>query len=137
MRSIETGFRSYLDGLTETDGATVHVNVAEQRSADDVTPFIVINVVHTDNFDGLGAADDSLREETFGLTVYHRTAALARTMSDAVEEALDDFTGAMGSDRVVQNLFFPDSTGDYTPPEYVTGFHLCNTVVTIQHAPAA
>jgi hypothetical protein len=134
MRSIETGFRSYLDGLTETNGATVWVNAAEQGT---VAPFVVINVVDTDNFDSLGPADDSLRAETFNLTVYHTTAAKARTMSDAIEEALDDFTGAMGSDRVAQNVFFPNATADYTPPEVVVGFHLCNTIVTIQHAPAA
>lgn len=137
MRSIETGFRSYLDGLTETNGATVWVNVAEQKSADDVSPVIVIQVTDTDNLDSLGAADDSLRAETFAMTVYHRTAALARAMSDAIEEALDDMTGAMGSDRVVQSINFENASADYTPPEYVTGFHLCTTLVKIWHAPAA
>jgi hypothetical protein len=134
MRSIETGFRAYLDALTETNGATVWVNVAEQETQ---PPYIVTNVLRTDNFDSLGAADDSLRAETFSLTVYHRTAALARAMSDAIEEALDDMTGAMGSDRVVQNLYFEDSSADYTPPETVVGLHVCNTIVTIMHAPAA
>lgn len=137
MRSIETGFRNYLDGLPATNGATVCVNVAEQKSAEDVSPFVVINVAATENCDTLGAADDSLRAETFSMTVYHRTAALARAMSDAIEEALDDMTGAMGSDRVVQSINFENASADYTPPEFVTGYHLCNTVVKIWHAPAA
>lgn len=137
MRSIETGFRSYLDALPATNGATVSVNVAEQKSPDDVAPVVVIQVVDTDNLDDLGGADDSLRTETFGVTVYHRTAALARAMSDAIEEALDDMTGAMGTDRVVQSITFENATAEYTPPEFVTGMHLCTTMAKIWHAPAA
>lgn len=137
MRSIETGFRSYLDGISATTGATVCVNVAEQKTPTDTDPFVVIQVVSTDNLDSLGGADDSLRAETFSLTVYHKTAALARAMSDAIEEDLDDYSGAMGSDRVVQSINFEDASADYTPPEFVTGFHLCNTLVKIWHAPAA
>lgn len=133
MRSIETGFRSYLDGLSATDGATVWVDVADQGT---VAPYIVIHVTDTDGNDDLGPADDSLRTETFSMTVYHRTALLARAMSDAVEEALDDVTGTMGSDRKVQSITFENSFGDYTP-EVVDGLHLRQTSVKIWHAPAA
>lgn len=137
MRSIETGFRNYLDGLSATNGASVWVNAAPQPDPDSLVPFVVINVVNTENFDTLGAADDSLRSETFNMTVYHSTAAKARAMSDAIEEQLDDFTGAMGSDRVVQSVGFENASAEYTPPEAVVGMHLCNTLVKIWHAPAA
>lgn len=134
MRSIETGFRSYLDGATATSGQSVFVTAAEPGQS---TDFIVIQQLSNQRFDDLGAADDSLIVENFRVTCYARTAERARIRSDAIEEALDDFTGAMGSDRVVQAVTLDNGSADFAPPEYVEGWFTNDSIVTIWHAPAA
>lgn len=137
MRSISHGFRAYLAALSAVTTATAQVRISAIDQSVTGT-FIVVTRMGTEHFDTLGAADDSLLSEMFRVVVYDDGAdVVAHTLADSIAETLDDFTGAMGSDRVVQNIFFPDESGDYTPPEFVDGRFMAELMVTIQHSPAS
>jgi hypothetical protein len=138
VRSIATGLRSFLDGHASSDGAQVFIRKGpKQESPPDKLK--VIQRMSTENYTTLDdPGDDSLRAETFRITTYARGGTLeADTTADAMAEALDDYSGAMGSDRVCEAVFIEDESGDYDPPLYVDGFDTADLVVTIQHSPAA
>lgn len=134
MRSIKTGLRSFLDAHASSGGAPVYIGRVD---GDTAIPFIVLQRLHTENYDTLDSpGDDSLRAETFRITTYAKTDLPAHTIADTIAEALGDYEGAMGTDRRCEAVFIDDETGDYEPPEFVDGLALADLVVTIQHSPA-
>ena len=137
MRSIAAGLRSVLDANASSDSAAVNLEHAPPL-VPGLEKFIVINRLNTENYQTLDdPGDDSLRAETFRITTYARTDLEAHTTADAMAEYLDDFSGAMGSDRVCEAVFLEDEAGDYDPPLYVEGFATAELTVMIQHSPAA
>lgn len=137
MRSIATGLRSVLDAHASSDGAPVSLSKAPDL-VPNLTKFIVIHRVATENYTTLDdPGDDSLRAETFRIITCAKTVAEADETADAIAEYLDDFSGAMGSDRVCEAVFIEDESGDYDPPLYTEGWDTAELVVQIQHSPAA
>jgi hypothetical protein len=135
VRSIKTGLRAFLDANAASDGAPVWIGKAQEGTA---IPYIVMQRVRTEDYTTLDApGDDSLRAETFRITTYAHTDQPAHDIADDIAEVLDDYTGAMGSDRVCESAWMEDESGDYEPPEYVDGLALADLLVTIQHSPAA
>lgn len=136
MRSIAPGLRSVLDAHASSDSAPVKLEHAPPLEPD-MTKYIVIHRLSTENYTTLDAPDDdSLRAETFRIVTCAKTDEEAHTTADAMAEYLDDYSGAMGSSRVCEAVFIEDESGDYDPPLYVEGWASADLTVTIQHSPA-
>lgn len=128
------GFRSWLDGHASSNSHPVYITHAKQDTA---VPYIIVQRLRTERYETMDAPDDdSLIAETIRISVYAETDKEAHDPADAIAEALDAFTGAMGSSRVVEAVYLEDESGDYAPPEYVDGLASADVIAFIQHSPA-
>ncbi|TXH56420.1 MAG: hypothetical protein E6Q97_06470 [Desulfurellales bacterium] len=134
MRSIAPGLRTYLDAHASTGGSPVCLHHAPQDAGE---KYFVIERLNLDNnatMDDPG--DDSLISETVRVTAYGRTDLIAHTAADAVRDAIEDYTGAMGTDRVCVALYVESESGDYDPPTFVDGYAVSDLTLLIHHKPA-